>query len=304
MLKTTETSALNKHFGIADHVVFKSKPCNLPVVEIANKHATATISLQGAHVTKFQPQGEKPVLWLSSYAFFKPGKAVRGGIPVCWPWFGPHPMDANKPAHGFARTTLWTVMATDTLAGESTQIRLGLVDDDRTRATWPYAFDLQIVITVGRELRTELIVHNSGSETFTCTGALHSYFSVSAVTEVCIHGLAGRAYLDEPDDMRRKIQEGPVTIDCEVDRIYLDTDDDCLIEDPGFDRLIRITKRGSHSTVVWNPWIAKAAHMQDFGNHEYSEMVCVETANAGSDIVTLPPDARHRLEAIISVEPR
>ena len=303
-MKTSDAKYLNDRFGIGDCVVFRSGPSGLPVAHIANPHATAAIAVQGGHVTEFQPRNEAPVLWVSAQSRFERGKAIRGGIPVCWPWFGAHPTDPDKPAHGFARTSLWTVRATSILAGDVTQVRLGLADDNETRDLWPHAFDLQITIEVGIVLRVNLLTRNTGREGFAITDALHSYFRVGDVTGVSIRGLAGRAYLDEVDGMKRKVQDGPVTIGGEVDRIYLDTEDDCLIDDPKLNRTIRVTKRGSRSTVVWNPWAAKAARMKDFGDREYSEMVCVETANAAGDAVTVPPGGEHCLGAVIRAERR
>lgn len=299
---------LNEHFAIPGHITFEVGPGDLPVAQIANAHALATVALHGGHVTAFQPRGQEPVIWLSRFARYKVGKAIRGGIPVIWPWFGPHATDAsNKPSHGFARTTMWQVVATDVLANhanqnEATQIRLAISDNEHTHALWPYAFELQVVITVGETLQVELVMCNRGDEPFTCGGALHSYFKVSDVTDIAIHGLEDTVYIDKLEHSQRKVQQGAITISAETDRVYLDTTSDCVIDDPGLSRRIRIQKSGSRSTVVWNPWSAKAQRMGDFGDEEYPEMVCVETANAGDDLVTVPSGGEHRLTAIISVE--
>ena len=292
---------LNDQFAIAGHVSFEAGPGGLPVTQIRNAHAAATVAVQGGHVVGFQPHGYAPVLWVSSHSRYEPGKAIRGGIPVCWPWFGPHPSDPAKPAHGFVRTAMWAVEATGVVAGGATSIRLGIADDEATRALWPHAFRLQIAITVGQALHVELIARNTGGERFICGGALHSYFSVSDVSGVAIHGLDGCAYIDQLDG-QRKIQHGPLTIAAETDRVYLDTTAECVIDDPGLARRIRIAKAGSRSTVVWNPWAAKAQRLPDFGDQEYHGMVCVETANAREDVVTLAPGDEHRLGVTIGVE--
>jgi D-hexose-6-phosphate mutarotase len=151
-------------------------------------------------------------------------------------------------------------------------------------------------------LKVELIATNTGKEAFTCGGALHSYFHVSSISNVVIKGLEGCSYIDKVDESRRGVQEGSVTIDGETDRIYLEIDGDCLIEDNGLQRRIGIAKSGSRTTVVWNPWVDKARAMKDFGDQEYHSMVCVETANAAEDLITVAPGEAHRLQSIISVE--
>jgi D-hexose-6-phosphate mutarotase len=186
------------------------------------------------------------------------------------------------------------------VAGEATEVRLRIANNEQSRSLWPHSFELQIVVTVGPELRVELIVHNPGDKAWTCTGALHSYFNVSDVTAIAIHGLESCYYVENTAE--RKLQHGAVTIESEVDRIYFDTTAVCTIEDPGLGRHIHIAKAGSRSTVVWNPWVEKARRLEDFGDQEYRGMVCVETANTRYDPVTVAPAGKHRLSAVISVE--
>ena len=300
---TPDPQTLNDQFAIVDHIAFTASRGDLPVAQIRNAHAAATVAVQGGHVSAFQPHGHAPVLWVSDHSLYAPGKAIRGGIPVCWPWFGPHPTDPHKPSHGFVRTAMWDVVATGSTADGATQIQLSIGDSAATRAMWPYAFRLEIAITVGARLDVELIAHNIGDTTFTCGGALHSYFHVSDVTAIAIHGLDGCTYIDQLDPLEPKVQRGPITIDSETDRIYLDTTATCVIDDPGLQRRIQIAKAGSRSTVVWNPWIAKAQRLPDFGAQEYLGMVCVETSNANRDTVRIPPGGAHRLRAIMGVEP-
>lgn len=293
---------LNAHFGITRQISFVSGPGDLPMIAIRNGAAEAMIMLQGAHVLSFQPHDQQPVLWVSQQARFESGKAIRGGIPLVFPWFGPHPSDPSKPQHGFARTMLWEVLGTSAGAEGTTQVRLGLHDNDQTRELWPQAFALEYVVTVGNVLEAELIVRNTDEVAYTWTGALHSYFTVGDVRQVAITGLDGTTYIDQVDAMQRKTQHGDITFDSETDRIYLATDATCEIHDPVLYRRIQVAKQGSRSTVVWNPWIDKSRAMADFGDDEYPGMVCVETANAADDAVTLAPGAEHRLKAIIAVE--
>ena len=299
-----DIQALNDQFAIGRHVEFSAGPGDLPVAEIRNGYAASTVALQGAHVATYQPHDQAPALFVSRAAIYRAGKSIRGGIPVCWPWFAQHPTDPAKPMHGFARAAMWHVLGTAVIDG-ATQLRLGLGDDDGTQAIWPHAFALELVVTVGGRLDVELIARNTGDEPFRCGGALHTYFQVGDARQVAIHGLDGCAYVDKVDAGRQKLQRGPVTIASEVDRIYLDTTADCVIDDPRLGRRIRVAKSGSRTTVVWNPWAEKARAIADFQPEEYLEMVCVETANANTagDEIVVAPGGEHRLRATIGIEP-
>ncbi|MBX2996922.1 MAG: D-hexose-6-phosphate mutarotase [Caldilineaceae bacterium] len=293
---------LNQRFALADALSFVAGPGDLPTARIHNRHARAEICLLGAHILSFQPHGEEPVLWMSRESNFAVGKAIRGGIPVCWPWFAGHPTDSSKPSHGFVRTALWSVTDTRNLANGETQIELGIESNEETLALWPHRFELRLRATVGTTLTVELISHNPGEEAFTYTGALHSYFTVGDSTEIAIHGLADGDYLDKTESFARKTQRGPIQISGPTDRIYLDTDTECVIDDPGLGRRIHIGKSNSHTTVVWNPWSSGAARLPDFGDDEYRGMVCVETARAAEDVATVPAGGEDRLTARIWIE--
>jgi len=306
-MSTDPIQDLNARFAIADHVSFVAGVGGFPLVAVSNAHARATIALQGATVVDFQPhnQGQdtqNPVLWLSRHAVYAPGKAIRGGIPLCWPWFGPHPTDSTKPDHGFARTRPWAALGTSVDEDGATTVRLGLSDDDETRALWPHAFTLELVVTVGPTLRLTLVARNTGPDPFACSSALHSYFKVGDVTAIAIRGLEGCAYVDKVNGGRSKVQQGPVTIDGETDRVYTGTMATCTIDDSGLRRRITVAKEGSRSTVVWNPWRDKARRMADVGDDDYQGMVCVEVANALNDTVTVAPGDEHRLQTTIGAE--
>jgi glucose-6-phosphate 1-epimerase len=301
-MQTTDIQSLNESFAITEHISFGGGPGGWAMAEIHNAHAVASVSLCGGQALAFQPHGQAPVLWASGHNLYQAGRPIRAGIPICWPWFGPHPTDPSQPAHGFVRTASWSVLSVAALIDGATQIRLRIKDSDLEERRWPYSFDLRCVVTVGAELRVELIMRNPGDTPYTCGGALHSYFNVSDVNAIAIYGLDGCDYLDQVDGRQRKTQHGPVTIGAETDRVYLDTAATCTIEDPGLGRRIRVAKSGSHTTVVWNPWIEKARRLADFGDEEYHSMVCVETANAEADRVTVAPGGEHRLVAVIGVE--
>jgi D-hexose-6-phosphate mutarotase len=300
----TDISALNARYGTPGQLTVKAGPGDLAMVEVANAQASATLALQGAQVLQWAPLGQQPVIWLSGAARYAIGKSIRGGIPLCWPWFGPHPSEADFPAHGFARTSLWEIVDTQVLADGATRIGLRLKHTDASRALWPHAAELECQISVAATLEIDLLTRNTGSASITIGQALHTYFAVSDVRRTRIEGLEGCHYLDKVDGGRRKEQMGPVSFVAETDRTYLDTAADCLIDDPGLARRIRIHKRGSRSTVVWNPWIEKATRLGDLGADGWLHMVCVESANAADDVVTVPPGAEHRLEVRYTLESR
>lgn len=292
---------LNRRFTVAG-LTFEEGPGGLPVANVANGLGEAMISLSGGHVMTWNPVGEKPVLWLSAFAKFAPGKSIRGGVPVCWPWFGPHATESGFPGHGFARTVPWSVVNAETLPGGETRLTLELQQSDATRAQWPHASSVQNVITVGRELRFDLVTRNLGGASFVLGEALHTYFAVSDIRHAPIHGLDGCAYWDKAAGGVDGQQQGAIVISSEVDRVYLNTAADCTIDDAGWQRRIRIAKEGSRSTVVWNPWTEKAEKMGDFGPDGHLGMVCVESGNALGDVVTVAPGSEHTLTVRYSVE--
>jgi glucose-6-phosphate 1-epimerase len=301
-MTNTDYAALNKRFAIPGQLDFAPGPGGLAVAEVNNVHASAMIALQGAHVMTWAPRKQQPVIWLSKAAKFVPGKSIRGGVPVCWPWFGPHATEAKFPGHGFARTAMWEVIETRALRDGRTRLVFKIVQDDATRAQWPHATEALNIVTIGRALDIELVTRNTGSAAVTIGDAFHTYFEVGDIRRCSIHGLGNCAYLDKVDGGKKKQQTGPVTIDSEVDRIYLDSSTDVLIDDPTLNRRIRVSKRGSRSTVVWNPWTEKAAKMGDFGEHGYRNMVCVESTNAADDVVQIPAGGEHHLWVRYSVE--
>ena len=301
-MNNTELVKLNQKYGIRDQLIFKEGPGGLIIAEIRNPYGDATVAIHGGHIISFRPHGHEPVLWLSKNSHFKTGKAIRGGIPVCWPWFAAHPTDTGKPAHGFVRTAAWSVSESEKLEDDSTRLKLFIADSKETLKLWPHSFRLEIECTVSDVLRVKLITTNTDDKHFVCGGALHSYFNISSISNIMIKGLENCPYIDKLDQDRRKVQDGAVSFKSETDRIYLEPKDDCIIEDGGMGRRINISKNGSRTTVVWNPWIDKARKMKDFGDDEYKRMVCVETANANTDVISLAPGNTHTLESIIRPE--
>ncbi len=294
---------LNGQFGIEGQIVFKKSDNGFVTVDIANSQATASIALQGAHLFSWIPRGARPVIWVSAEAHFEKGKPIRGGIPVCWPWFGNHPSDPSLPAHGFARTSSWKVIQTEALKDGSTLIVFSLIAKDEHNRLWPYSCDLEIHYIIGESLKVDLVTRNTGESDITISDALHTYFAVSDVRNISINGLEGCSYLDKVDnEIPRKKQVGAVHFAGEIDRIYLQSSDDCVIDDPGLQRRIRISKLNSDSTVVWNPWIEKSGKMDDMGQNGYLNMVCVESTNAADDEVRVAAGDEHHLWVRYSIE--
>lgn len=296
---------LNSGYGIANQLQFSTGKGNLPVIEIANPHAQALISVYAGQVLSFRPVATtKDLMFVSEQAYYQPGKAIKGGTPICWPWFGPDPEGLGRASHGFVRDRLWSVQSTTTTPEQATQVILGLVDTAETRDLWPHAFSLALEITVGSTLNIALITRNTGNQTFTLTQALHTYFQIGDINAVSVRGLESKTYIDKVDEGKHKQQLGLVTITEEVDRVYLDVPAELVVEDPAFKRNIRIRSQGSQTAIVWNPWLDKSANMADFADDEYQQMLCVETANAANDVVHLPPGSENYLVANYSIEAR
>ena len=294
---------LNNRFAIAGQLHFETAGDGLLVAKIANAYSTASICLQGGHVMSWQPkEASVPVVWLSKLAKLVPGKSIRGGAPVCWPWFGAHATEAGSPGHGYARTVPWEVRSTHTRGDGTTEIALTLVESDATRALWQHSSQAEILVSVGKTLKIALTTRNLGDTDFVIGEALHTYLQIGDITEARVFGLEGCTYLDKAGGNVRKQQADAITFSGETDRVYVNTEAECVIEDSRLQRRIRIAKTGSHSTVVWTPWAEKADKMGDFGPDGWREMVCVESANALENVVTVPAHGSHTLAVEYSAE--
>lgn len=293
---------LNATHGLPGTLWVQEGPGGLPFIHIHNANAQAHISLYGSQVLSFRPHTQTDLLFLSGQALFQSGKAIRGGVPVCWPWFGPDPQGLGRPNHGFARTRLWTLQHTATAEG-TTRITLGLTDTPDTRALWPHAFELTLEITVGTTLELALTTRNTGDAPFDITQALHSYFAVGNIAQATVTGLDGCTYIDNATGARGALRQqvGDVRFEAEVDRIYTGAPAELALVDGAGQRTLRIASAGSHTAVVWNPGTTVAAGMADLPSGGEHHFVCVETANAANDVVTVPPGGEHRLVARIGL---
>lgn len=294
---------LNSRFGLADQLKFIDGPNGLVFAEIDNALGTAYICLQGAHITTFRPKDQpEPVIWVSKFAKFALGKSIRGGAPVCWPWFGAHASESSFPGHGFARTVMWEVTQSAALPSGETEITLALLENEQTRTQWPQKTRLELNVIVGKSLKASLNTTNLGDAPVQIGEALHTYFQISDIEAVQVTGLENTAYLDKVGEATRRTQSGAVTFSGEVDRVYVDTETTCYIVDPAYERRIKIAKTGSRSTVVWTPWEEKADKMGDFGPDGWRQMVCVESANALENVVTVAAGETHRMAVEYSAE--
>lgn len=288
---------LQRRFAGADFLSFSEVAPDFIAMQVRTSFSAATIALQGAHVMTWQPNGQMPVVWLSKAAKFAPGKSIRGGVPLCWPWFGPHASESAYPGHGFARTLAWQLLSAHKLPDGRVQLEFEPLLNDAARAQWPHPATLRNRITVGQELEVQLITTNTGGTAFELGQALHTYFEIGDIDQVRITGLDGCEYIDKVDGASRKRQAGAVTFAGETDRIYLATHGCCEILDPVLQRRLLVTSTGSRSTVLWNPGPKKAETMGDFGPDGWKAMVCVETANAATDVVVVAPGETHVMAA-------
>lgn len=267
----------------------------LDVVELETPASTCSVALQGAQVLGFAPRGERDWLWVSPKARWSAGSALRGGIPICFPWFGPHPTERGFPAHGFARTRPWRLLGVDEVAGERLRAVFELRADEQTEALFPHPFTARATVIAGDDLQLAFEVENPGSDAFAFELALHSYFAVSDVAAISIEGLGGCGYVDKvAGGARRRQGDGPIRIVGEVDRVY-DRAGPLTLVDPGPARSLRLETAGAASTVVWNPGPEKARALADLGPDGFRAFVCVETGTVGDGRVVLPPGGRHLL---------
>ena len=273
---------------------------------IANVHAEAELYLHGAHLTHWRPAGHEPALWMSSRSAFTDGKPIRGGVPICFPWFGPHPDakpgDALLPPHGFARLREWTLDAVEQLPDGRTRLALALASDAATEAAWPHAFRIVSTVTVGAELEMELAVTNRSPAEFTFAEALHTYLAVADVRACRIAGLKGATYIDKTKALARVVEDSDaLALVGETDRVYLTEAALCETTDPGNRRRIAVSKSGSKATVVWNPWTERAKAFTDFTADLWPSMLCIETVNAADAVARVASGATHRMSARIAV---
>jgi len=316
-----DVADLQSKFAIPGVLGFEQTPAGLVVVRVTTPAAEATIYTQGAHLTHWKPAGEAPAIFLSRRAEFAPGKPIRGGVPIVFPWFADRHDGKTGPQHGFARISEWELTFAAMSGPESDpelHLAFALLPNELSHSLGFDHFRLGYRVSVGRELTLELTVLNdSGSggarEAAEATKeigaplvfeeALHTYYAVADARRVSIDGLGGTTYIDKVDGFNQKVQaEGPLRFAGRTDRPYLNTDSTCVLHDPAGRRRIVVAKTGSRSTVVWNPWQESTANMADMEPDAWLHMTAIETANVGQDAVTLQAGETHSMRAHVSIE--
>lgn len=269
----------------------------LEYIEIENSVASAKIALQGAQLFDYAIKGKGSVLFLSESAAFKKGKAIRGGIPICWPWFGENIQDHSLPKHGFVRTSLWRHVTTEILNDSKTKVTLELQSSPQTLELWPYDFRLTLKIYIDEQLRLELTTENRDTKSFDISSALHTYLKIVDIYQTEVIGLEKRKYFDKTSNSW-DIQESAIDFTKEVDRIYQNVANDVIVKDPTVCH--RVHTEGSKTIVMWNPANVLAERMSDLSHH--TRMLCVESANVLDDTVTLDAGESHTLVQVITTD--
>jgi glucose-6-phosphate 1-epimerase len=293
--------ALNVRLGIPGIAQVVAGNGGMLKVHVSAGGAAADVYLHGAQVTSWQPAGADEAIFLSRRAHWAAGRAIRGGIPICFPWFRAKADDPKAPAHGFVRTREWNLDSIQAAADGSVVILCSTESDDSTRQWWPHEFRLVHRITVGRTLQLELTAANTGAGPFRFEEALHSYFRVGQAQSARVRGLDQAAYLDNTDGNRKKVQKGDVALAAPTDNAYMDTRSPLELVDPVLRRTIKTAKENSATTVVWNPWQQGAASLSDLGEEEWQQFVCVEASNILDSAIELSLGEEHTLCAILSV---
>lgn len=271
---------------------------------VESPDATLLIAEQGAQILHYQRTGEPPLIWLSDAAQGIAGQSVRGGVPVCWPWFGdlarnPVALLAQykgdaAPFHGLVRNRLW-VCAEKQVTEKEAYLRFTCPQPEEGLPGWPHAVEVALEIRLGARLQVSLCSENSGSRAVWISQALHTYYAVSDVRCVSVRGVEGSRYIETLDQWRECSQHGALTFQGETDRLYLDVPPRLEIQDEGWKRRVIIETQGSHSAILWNPWIDKAQRLSHFAADAWQRMLCIETANVWNDCVELKSGACHQL---------
>jgi glucose-6-phosphate 1-epimerase len=272
-----------------------------PKVRVTSAEATGEIYLLGANVTSWKPKAREEVLFLSAKSRWEDGRAIRGGVPICFPWFGNKADAPTAPAHGFVRTKPWQLESI-AQARHGVTVNMFTASNEDTKRWWTGEFRADYRASFGPELGLELEITNTGKTSMRFEEALHAYLRVGNIESARVRGLDAVRYLDKTDSNREKTQQGDIAITSETDRVYLDTTGAIELYEPVPRRRARIMKENSHTTVVWNPWVEKAHSLPDFGDDEWKQMICIETSNVSGFSLALEPGQQHKMKAVVRVE--
>jgi len=291
---------LNQRFGIPGVACVIAGEGGLPKVVVSGQHARGEMYLHGGHVTSWIPAGVSEVLFCSPHSLWQDGRAIRGGVPICFPWFGNKADDPAAPAHGFVRTKAWELESI-ARAGNDVVVSMVTSDSADTQKWWPHQFRLTARATFGTQLKLKLTVTNTGATPFTFEEALHAYFRVGDAQTAVVQGLDGTDYFDKTDHRARKTQHGELRFAAETDSVFLDTQQPVELIDASLSRRIALQKENSLTTVVWNPWAEKARSLSDLGDAQWKNFICVETSNVGNYAVPLAPGHEHPMAVTVKV---
>jgi glucose-6-phosphate 1-epimerase len=301
MDEVSRIDALNRRFGISGVAQVVSGNGGLPKILVTTPAASAEIYLHGAQVTAWRPAGAEEVIFVSEKSHWEDGHPIRGGIPICFPWFRAKTDDHKAPAHGVVRTREWRLESIAAEENGSVSVACSTESDESTRPWWPHEFHIVHRVAVGKTLGLELTTRNTGATPFRFEEALHTYFRVGLAQHVRVRGLDQVKYLDNTDGNREKVQSGDVILAAPTDNAYLNTHGALELIDPTLKRTIRTEKENSATTVVWNPWQQGAASISDLGEDEWQRMTCVEASNILGMAVSLTPGQEHTMRAMLSV---
>lgn len=277
------------------------KQDQVEIVEVENAFSRAEIALYGACVLSFKPKtASEDILWISPTAVYSGHKPIRGGIPICWPWFGAHPLESELPAHGFVRNMLWSLEDSEVLDSGATQVILSCESNNDTMAIWPHAFRLELCVEVAESLSITLTTFNLSDESMIITEALHSYFNVSQASDIQVHGLEGSTHMDKLSDAPAVEQTGVIHLVPPMDSVYVNHRGAAVIEDSGYQRNIRIDKQSSASSVVWNPGPEIVKGFNDIPHDQWQAFLCVEAGNIFENAVKIPAGQKHALTMQLS----
>ncbi|MFY9903835.1 MAG: D-hexose-6-phosphate mutarotase [Terriglobales bacterium] len=292
---------LERQLGIPGVARVSEGNGGLARLQITGTFGEGEMYLHGAHVTSWKPASNDEVLFISTNSRWEEGHAIRGGIPICFPWFRGKLDDPQAPAHGFVRTRLWQV---ESIIEDENGVAVTIFtqSDEHTRKWWPGEFRLVHRVTFGAELRLELVCTNTGITPFRFEEALHTYNRIANLQDARLQGLDSVSYLDNTESNKEKTQRGDVIIASPTDSAYCNTQNEVDLLDPNKKRRIRLRKEHSLSTVVWNPWSDGAARLPDLGDGEWRQFLCVEASNILDAAVNLAPGHEHRMAAVLTVE--
>ena len=284
---------------LSESVTLKADDQGYEFITINHQKFDAAFTLHGGHLVHFQHKHQAPLIYLSNTAVFNDTKAIRGGVPICWPWFAKPKKELgnNLPSHGFARVSKWTVAAI-TEDNHGVNIDFSLISSKATKQLWDHDFQLTLKAVLGDTIQLSLITENTGVTDFTYSGALHTYLHIANAEQCTIEGLA-EDYTDSLDAGKNKKASTLLTINAELDSIHQANKSEVVVTDIGNQRRIMMTNTGNDSVVAWNPWIDKAISLEDMPNEGYKTMLCIESAITGQNGVLVEAGQAHTLSTAI-----